>query len=256
MFFVSPMHGMLPNDFYLFFSSLSEFQWFIGTVNGGDSGNLEIVCNEYEDEDQYFPIQITFTSENLYSGLEVTILCSRILFDSFVFLRLQMWQISKMEKVSILSRRTSYLLTNFTLKPRILVWITNKLIRKQRFWRQTFSEIWQKFKKGFDGWVNSWNWERVSKSSRICLFSRCFWLVVDVFWGKHYGGDIAHRILIFDFNMKTPGCFLQRCSNFEQMYSQTYWIFLTSIRELSYLQANPSVRTLCDFFRASNIGMK
>jgi len=49
-----------------------EFQWFIGTVNDGDSGNLEIVCNEYEDEDQYFPLQITFTSEHLYSGLEIT----------------------------------------------------------------------------------------------------------------------------------------------------------------------------------------
>jgi len=49
-----------------------EFQWAIGDVENGSSGELEMSLDEEaEDDDQFYPISVNFNSENLFSGLRV-----------------------------------------------------------------------------------------------------------------------------------------------------------------------------------------
>jgi len=49
-----------------------EFQWMLGDIENGSSGELEMSLEEEpEDDDQFFPISLNFTTENLFSGVKV-----------------------------------------------------------------------------------------------------------------------------------------------------------------------------------------
>lgn len=49
----------------------NELQWNIGTVRGGDTGNLEFTIEEAESEDVFYPISVNFSSSTLYSGISI-----------------------------------------------------------------------------------------------------------------------------------------------------------------------------------------
>jgi len=49
-----------------------EFQWMLGDIENDSSGELEMSLEEEpEDDDQFFPISLNFTTENLFSGVKV-----------------------------------------------------------------------------------------------------------------------------------------------------------------------------------------
>jgi len=49
-----------------------EFQWALGDVENGSTGEIEMTLgDDADDEDQFYPITINFASENLFSGLKI-----------------------------------------------------------------------------------------------------------------------------------------------------------------------------------------